>query len=611
MAYLDGEADSATAERLRTTLGGAAALDAEAESLRRMEVLLRDTGEAQRAAVPPVDLVAGVMGLLLAGAVPVDDLEDGIVPESLDPRFESALLDTGCVLAEALPGVNLLDGVLRGLAHMKAHETETGTPATEEDAGLAMLATRLETVGAEIRKNTPEVDIVEPVMEEVVRTREALTPNVIPFRSRPQVLQPEQHMPNLRVWAFRAAAVLVLSVAGVGGWIIFRTDDGTTNIARNDQSGMKRNPVTSRHKEQLAWLKPGARAHLPQNDARVKGYETLARPAAPIPITIDMKSDLASLTLDKVIGAKRDALGQKTGAAEKLAGWGNLTAEEARRLLEEGGLSAAAMLGAIQALPAEEAANYLRAAVEKSPDDAYLRYLLARNLMTNPATRDEAGAQIAAMKDLGGNNALPYYMDASAKLAGGDINGALLAMNLGAGLETASPYGLETARNRSAALEAGGMAPNVASFVAAGNAGQGEYNDMMGLGQELMAYGQQYEAVKDYETAHSIYSAVQTLGSQVQEGAKLTNERLAGLDLQMTALDAVARLADVFKTPDGLQFIESSYSALAGTLSSFADYLGGVGNLFGSVTPSAAGSLGQQVLTQGDLNLPVATTRSN
>jgi hypothetical protein len=313
--------------------------------------------------------------------------------------------------------------------------------------------------------------------------------------------------------------------------------------------------------------------------------------------------------MDKVLAAKREALGQKVGAAEKLAGWGNLTADEARRLLEEGGLSTTAMLGAIQALPTEEAANYLRAAVEKAPDNPYLRYLLARNLMSNPATRDEAGAQITALKDLGGNNALPYYMDASAKLSGGDINGALLAMNLGAGLESASPYGLEAAQNRSAALEAGGMNPNVAHFVAAGNAGQAEYNDLMGMGAELMAYAQQYETVKDYETANSIYSAVQTLGTQVQQGAKLTNERLAGYDLEMSALDAVARIADVLKTPDGMQFIRTSYDALAGNLNSFVDYLSDLGQLFDTVPATQAGSLGQQILTQGDLNLPVSAVR--
>jgi hypothetical protein len=403
--------------------------------------------------------------------------------------------------------------------------------------------------------------------------------------------------------------VLVLSVALAGGWVVYRTDDGTTNLAATERAGTQGNPVTSRRNNRLASVKPNPRTHLPKDDGRVKGYEELARPAAPIPVIIGVNSDLASLTMDKVLGAKREALEQKVGAADRLNGWGNLSADEARRLLEQGGLSASAMLGAIQALPQEEAANYLRDAVAKAPEDPYLRYLLARNLMGNSATRTEAGTQIAAMKELGGDNALPYYMDASARFSDGDINGALLAMDLGAGLETANPYGLETARNRSAALEAGGMTADVARFLAASNAGQAEYNDLMGLGGELMAYGQQYEAVKDYETANSIYSAVQTLGLQVQEGAALTNERLAGFDLQMSALDAVARVAEVLKTPEGMQFIESSYNVLAGSLSTFMDYLVGVGSLFGTVDAGQAGSLGQQILTQGDLNLPVTATQ--
>ncbi len=609
MAYLDGDTSAALVERLGAALGGAAVLEAEVGELRRMETVLRETGALRRAALPAVDLVVDIMHLVQTGAVPADDSEDGIVPDAIDPKLELALLNAGSALAGALPEVNILDGVLCSLAHMKDRESETGVPASENDAALAVLATRLEAVGGELREKTPKIEIVEPVMGGVTKEKQALSPNVIPFRGRPRVTRETWPVSDARTWVFRAAAVLVLGVALAGGWIVYRTDDGTMNIARVDQSGMRVNPVTSKNKDRMAWLKPGPRTHLPKNDARVKGYEGLARPAAPIPITINVKSDLASLTLDKVIGAKRDALDQKDGAADRLAGWGSLTADEARRLLEEGGLSASAMLGAIQALPAEEGANYLRAAVEKSPNDPYLRYLLARNLMTNPATHDEASAQLAAMKDLGGNNALPYYMDASAKLSGGDINGALLAMDLGSGLETANTYGLQTAQNRSAALQADGMSADVAHFVAATTAGQGEYNDLMGLGQELMAYGKQYEAVKDYQTANTIYSAVQTLGTQVQQGAALTNERLAGFDLQMSALDAVSRLADVLKTPDGLRFIEGSYNVLAGSLSGFMDYLSDVGSLFGDVKPDEAGRLGEQILTQGDLNLPVTAAR--
>ena len=604
MAYLDGDADAATAEKLRSAPGGAAALEAEADSLRRMTALLHETGDLRRAALPKVDLVAGIMRCVNEGAVPVDDPSDGIVPDSIDPSLEASLLETGSALAQALPEVNLLDSVLRGLAHMKALESETGAAATDSDASLAVLATRLEAVGAELREKTPKVDLVEPVMDAVSKEPKPVSQNVIPFRARPRVQEAIRRTSSARAWAFRAAAVLVLSVALAGGWVVYRTDDGTTNITVG-RNGMNGNPVTGKKAARMARSVP--RTHLPKNDGRVKGYDELARPAAPIPITIDMKSDLVSLTLDKVIGAKRDALEQKGGAAEKLAGWGNLTAEEARRLLEEGGLSAAAMLGAIEALPAAEAATYLRAAVDKSPNDPYLRYLLARSLMGDPATQDEARTQIAAMKDLGGENALPYYMDASAKLSGGDINGALLAMNLGAGLETANPYGLETAQNRSAALIAGGMNPDVAHFVAASNAGQGEYNDLMGLGGELMAYAQQYEAVKDYGTANAIYTAVQTLGTQVQQGATLSNERLAGFDLQMTALDAVARLGQVLNTPEGVQLIEGTYNVLAGSLSAFTDYLVGMGSFLGNLPAGQAGGVGQQILTHGDLNLPVTT----
>ena len=606
-AYLEGTADAAAVERLRAATGGAVAFEADAGALRDYETLLLETGNALRGGTPPVDMLDAVMEAVRRGDVPVDTPDDGVVPDHIDPRMEQALTDTADALSGALPQINLLDGVMRGLAHLRDREAVTGVPAAEADVAAAVLALRVEDVGAELREKTPKVDIVEPVMEGVKADDPPAGQNVIPFRARPRVRASAPQVPAMRLWAFRAAAVLLVGVAAVGGWVVFRSDGGTVNLARGDRSGLRANPVTSGKKDHLAALKATARKHLPKDDGRVSNYEKIVRPVPAIPLIVEEKSNLAALTMDEIIAAKRDALGQKSGAAEKLAALGRLTPEEARRLLEEGGLSAAAMLGAIQALPADEAANYLRAAVEKSPDDPYLRYMLARNLMANPATREEARAQIAAMKDLAGDNALPYYMDAGAKLSDGDVNGALLAMDLGAGLETATPYGLETARNRSAALEAGGVAADVARFLAASSAGQAEYNDLMAMGQELMSYGQQYESVKDYETAQAIYNAVETLGVQVQQGAALSNEQLAGFDLQMVALDAVARLADVLKTPDGRQFIEGTYSVLAGSLSTFMDYLTGVGSLFAGVDAAQAAQLGGQILNQGDLNLPVTT----
>jgi hypothetical protein len=153
------------------------------------------------------------------------------------------------------------------------------------------------------------------------------------------------------------------------------------------------------------------------------------------------------------------------------------------------------------------------------------------------------------------------------------------------------------------------MPADSARFLAATSAGQREYNDVVSLGQDLLNQGQRYEEVKDYETANSIYNAVRELGVQVEQGALLSNERLAGYDLQMGALDAVARVAEILKTPEGLQIIEGTYNVLADSLTGFVDYLGAVGQYLNSATPSDAGQIGSQILTQGDLNLPVTTTQ--
>jgi len=282
---------------------------------------------------------------------------------------------------------------------------------------------------------------------------------------------------------------------------------------------------------------------------------------------------------------------------------GSLTEDEARRLLERGDLSLSAYLGALQFLPPDEAASRLREAVEQYPDDPQMRYMLARNLAANPETRGEALEQIAALNALSSDNSLGRYMEAQVRLESGDVDGALASLAQGMTMQSADAFGLADAQNRGAALAAAGVEEDLSRFLAYAQAGRSQYAELTTLGDDLMAQGAAYEEAKDYETAAALYQGVQSLGEQVVEGAEFANEQLAGMDLQMSALDALVRVTEVLATPGGMQMLEAAYGALAESLTSFLELVSMMDEDFAEASPETAVAAASQALAEGDPGL--------
>ncbi|MCH8135820.1 MAG: hypothetical protein IIB77_07570, partial [Proteobacteria bacterium] len=80
-------------------------------------------------------------------------------------------------------------------------------------------------------------------------------------------------------------------------------------------------------------------------------------------------------------------------------------------------------------------------------------------------------------------------------------------------------------------------------------------------GMAVDDYGQ-YEAAGDLETASAIYDAVFNLGVQLDNGADLAQERLAALDIQRDAVDALAPIYELIGDPEEIRNLAAATDTL-------------------------------------------------
>lgn len=589
MAHLDGDAAPETLRRVDNALAVDAGLAAERVALGRLADRLEDAGRDWRTLAAPADLAPSV---LEAVRVP----QPGLLTGTGSP-LETELEALGAETAGALPTIDVLPGVMAAVAALR-----TGNAAPAPDA---LLEEELAGLGAALRSRAPSVDVETGVLNAVRRMREdrpaeAAPPapdRVVPFPGarRPAAPLPRRQGPAAWQVITRLAAVLLVMFGLTMSAFWFMRDTAvppTTRVATRPVPANPPPPLRNR----------GERV---ERDPRFEEYSGLARPiAAPVPIVLDTGTDrLASLSMEDALAAFQRDRARDPEARARLNAMGSLTEEEARRLLEREDLSLSAYLGALQFLPSDEAAARLREAVGQYPEDPQMRYLLARTLAADPETRGEALEQIAALNALASDNSLGRYMEAQMRLESGDVDGALASLAQGMSMESADAFGLADAQNRGAALAAAGVEEDLARFLAYAQAGRSQYAELTTLGDDLMAQGAAYEEAKDYETAAALYEGVQSLGEQVVEGAEFANEQLAGMDLQMSALDALVRVTEVLASPGGVQMLEAAYSALAQSLTSFLELVSMMDASFAGAAPEEAAATAAQALVEGDPGL--------
>jgi tetratricopeptide (TPR) repeat protein len=202
------------------------------------------------------------------------------------------------------------------------------------------------------------------------------------------------------------------------------------------------------------------------------------------------------------------------------------------------------------------------------------------------------------------DNALAYYLEAKLLLEAGDTEGALAALEQARQLEEASAYSLQAAAFREQALEQSGLAPEAAKTVTALTAGIDEYAFLMDLSDDLLESGQTFLAAGDIQTAQEIFEAVHQLGTQLEEGASLLQEKLAALDIQRAAINVLEGLYTAIQSVEGIEFLTTQAIDLTVALGEIGNFFTALDELFlGEGSTGFFTMISDVILMQGDLTL--------
>jgi len=321
----------------------------------------------------------------------------------------------------------------------------------------------------------------------------------------------------------------------------------------------------------------------------------------PPPVRFDgtVAPELASVTVDDVVTARRELAGQRPESAlDRLAEWVNLAPERARQLAQAAASSAKALAGASQSLPPEEAAPLLEAAVKDYPEEPCLRLLLAKAYDAQPGQQAKAAAELDKLSSLDPQNALPNYVRARDALREGDIEQALALLDEAASQDAVNAYAGENALYREQALEESGMNADAARMTAALTAGTPEYDYLTQLGQDMLNQGAELD---DLEAAQAVFEAVYTLGKQLQT-AKFSGERLAGLDVERSTIDALEQVYTSLQNTEGLAWLAGEVNDLTRGIEEMYAFFDSVDAYFNQQLTGWQ-TVADQILATGDLSL--------
>ena len=519
---------------------------------------------------------------------------------------------------EQLPG--LLDGLLEesAAAELRAHLERCDACRAEHD-WLVMTIADLEALGDDIVRHAPEVDLVDAVLRGVREIDDVVAP--IPLKlTRPQPWR----------WAFKALAGAA-AAAGIAlvAWLAFgRSDDAPHPGAGGTVARRTDDPSRSIWLQELAQRKDRFTAEREKLPSGVVGGMRKVHP--PHFAEVATVADAKSLEVKDIVATRRKAFSNESAVAE-LNRWASLTHEQARKILDDPGVTTATAIAAGQALDTKDAIPALLAVVGRAPQDPYARFALAKRAVVpetqplpNPFIRPETGsdepaadgkytldsllssqdlaAQIDAWRALDPDNALPLYMEAVRRFQQGDAAAALDALRQAQELLQVNPYTSQAAQAREQALVAGGMSPESAHLLAAVTAGNQEYNFLYRLSNDLLEYGRTYAEQNNLTEAQTVFEAVQHLGEQLQGDASYSMEQLAGLDIQREALASLESIYAALGSDAALEQLTTQTLQLFQELEGLRTFFDSLDRIFES--EDALWSLvADVILNDGDLSL--------
>jgi len=218
---------------------------------------------------------------------------------------------------------------------------------------------------------------------------------------------------------------------------------------------------------------------------------------------------------------------------------------------------------------------------------------------------DQALASLHALQKQDPENALPYFMEATARFYAGDQQGALAALNKANARTQAWPYTSNAAIFDAQALQAAGMSPDAAQAVAALNAGSDQYRFLLDLSTQLLNIGSDYMNT-DSQTAQTIFNSVDTMGQQLQQSANYSYEQLAGLDIQRQAIQMFWDFSQTLLVdPSAQTTVTNQAEALRNGFQDLQTILTTINSIFlQDMSNELMNSAFGVILQQGDLKLP-------
>ena len=455
----------------------------------------------------------------------------------------------------------------------------------------------LNTMGDQVRARVPRVDLAGPIMDAVKRVSEPARPPVRRLRPWPRLV---------RGWGtgLAAAAALFLAVA-LGWWLTapHDPDPGNMTVAELPAQSESAIPSSAETPETTEDKPSPATAELAKNLQRLTDLTGPMRAAAAPELETTDAPDLSSLTVEDLIAARRDISAGKNSWASLLR-LATLDPEAAKAVVDDPDASPEAIVGASSSLSPEQAEEALLTAVGHLPDAPYVRFAVVRAQEACNAPPQTIQEQLAVLRELDPDNALALYIEAKMLLDAGETEAALEVLAEARKLREAGPYPLDSSAAREQALAAGGADPEAAKLLSALTAGVDEYEYLCDLGNDLIDHGEEFQELGELEAAQEILESVQQLGEQIEAGATVIQEQLAGLDIQYAATlaleglytalgsfgDIEALTAQTFDLVEGFESIVNLFAALDAFLFSDAD--SGIWALISDV-----------ILQTGDLNI--------
>jgi hypothetical protein len=481
--------------------------------------------------------------------------------------------------------LDLLEGRLDEARATAFRERLASDPAYKaEYVYLQRLSEDLEEISDQMTYHLEDIDVVD----DVLKTVEAMRP------TEPGPADQPRRAP-IWLWAAAAVAALILAVFLLRREVVEAPGPGPT-IAKDDAAS----PVPDSGGDNRVLETP--RRGIFELRSEWLNAQRRTRDREP---NVGMPNDsgMVGIQLAQIIDARLKS-STDIEARAQLYHWARLTAAQAETVIARGDVSPGAKAAAAQALSDERRRAVLEAAVAQLPNDPALRVALLDAYGDAPELAEARTAEIDALRELDPTNALPEYLAAREYFSAGAVDNALLAMKQAASLDTVTAYSVDAAARRQEALIAAGMDQTTATLLSATTAGMDEYDLLAELGESLLEGGTNLADAGDTEGGGDVYEGVLDLGEQIDEGALLTEESLAGLELQMDALTMLEALLSQQGDAEGLAGLAQQALGLATQIQNLEALIAGIDDLFGSSTDTGFwGFLADSILDDGDLGL--------